>query len=109
MAGVTQVGGIDVGCAFSTGIGTVMAINTIVDKVCVVHGRWCPLIGGMAHVTFFRCLNMGGALTRGNGAVMTTGTNAQYFVVVHIRRRYGLPRCGARRVAGAAIVRGIDV
>ena len=109
MASVAHISAIDVRGTLTTGVGTVVTIDTVIHKIGMVDSRRCPLRSGMTHITLIRGLDMGGALACGNGAIMTTRTNTQYFIVVHVGRCHRLPRRRTRCVAGIAIVRAVDM
>lgn len=109
VAGIAQIGGVNMGGTLSTGVGAIVAIDTVIDEVRMIHTGWSPGVRGMADVTFVVGLEMRDALARGNGAVVATGTDTQHFIVIHVGGRYRLPRRGSGCMTRIAVISSVDM
>ena len=101
MAGLADIGGINMCCTLADCGGAVMTANARRRRGAVIKHHTQPGGGDMAHVAGSRRRNMCGGQTRGNHTIMTGGTGAVDFIVIH-QRVHGGPRRGS--VAGVAIV-----
>ena len=109
MAGITEISGRNVTGTLTTRRDTIMTNSTIVKEIGMVHIGWHPRNGGVAIIAWLRGNNMRGRFTRCDHIVMTAGTYAKYFIMIHstIGDRY--PRCWSRLMTGIARISGCNM
>ena len=72
MAGLADIGGIDVRRALAAGRIAIVTTDAVSDDRAMVYGGPQPLISAMARIAFERGRHMGCAHTRSNKTIMTT-------------------------------------
>jgi hypothetical protein len=76
MAGITEIGTVDVTCVLATGVNTIMATGTGAQHFIMIHrgGRYRTPAGRkffVAGITLFRSVNVAGIFTTRDDAIVT--------------------------------------
>ena len=71
MAGIAKITTVDMTSALARCRRTIMALDTIIDKVSVINPGRQPAKRGMANITLAVSLNMVSGFASGDNAVMT--------------------------------------
>lgn len=83
VTGIAHIGTGYMAGALAVGEYTVVTTDAVIDERGVIHRRRYPLLCAMAIATLLGGRNMIRAFARGGYIIVTAGTNADDFVVIH--------------------------